>query len=254
MSIRVMGDVFYLNPKEVDAPTKAVLLALADHANDDGLSVYPSVKRIAWKTSLSERTVRTKLKLLREQGFIKIEKLSKVHKANEYSMDIDKIITDMHRGAVDSGLKIHGVPDRPATVAPLKGESCTPRPATVAPNTLSKTSKETLVVESEILSSKKQAKPKPTPPTPSPKITWLTAYNDVHVAELGGDMNMGQAGREFKKLEAKHERDDVIKGWQRHCKEQKQYASPSAFASKPLLWIKKASTSPASIPAGHIWR
>ena len=36
---------------------KSVALALADHGNDEGYRVYPSVGRVAWKTGLSTRTV-----------------------------------------------------------------------------------------------------------------------------------------------------------------------------------------------------
>lgn len=54
MSVRMMALVW-----EADLPRdqKFILLAYADHANDDGYNVFPSVPRIAWKTGYSERQV-----------------------------------------------------------------------------------------------------------------------------------------------------------------------------------------------------
>jgi hypothetical protein len=56
------------------APTestrKLVLLALADHANRDGVA-WPSLRRIAARTGLSERTVQYALRDLQEEGHIR---------------------------------------------------------------------------------------------------------------------------------------------------------------------------------------
>jgi hypothetical protein len=49
---------------------KLVLLALADHADDTGGSVYPSVSRIAWKCGCSERTAQRRLRDLIDLGLI----------------------------------------------------------------------------------------------------------------------------------------------------------------------------------------
>lgn len=49
---------------------KLVLLALADHAHDDGTSAKPGIAHLAWKTDLSERTVQRCLKNLEEAGLI----------------------------------------------------------------------------------------------------------------------------------------------------------------------------------------
>jgi hypothetical protein len=49
---------------------KLVLLALADHAHDDGTSAKPGVAYLAWKTDLSERTVQRSLKYLEDVGLI----------------------------------------------------------------------------------------------------------------------------------------------------------------------------------------
>lgn len=54
MSIRLMSRVF---ESTFPAMEKLVLLAMADHARDDGTGCYPSIATLARKTSLSERGV-----------------------------------------------------------------------------------------------------------------------------------------------------------------------------------------------------
>lgn len=53
MSLRIMTDVWEL---DLSQRLKFVLLAFADHANDDGYC-YPSIGRIAWKCGYSKRQV-----------------------------------------------------------------------------------------------------------------------------------------------------------------------------------------------------
>lgn len=48
-----------------------VLIALADHASDDGTSARPSVALLATKARCSARTVHTKLRLLQDAGIIR---------------------------------------------------------------------------------------------------------------------------------------------------------------------------------------
>jgi len=59
-------------PHTIKASTaKFVLLALADHANDEGRGAYPSLDRLAKKTSLSRRTVQRALDALIKLNIIK---------------------------------------------------------------------------------------------------------------------------------------------------------------------------------------
>ena len=62
-----MSDVWRLDLPTVE---KLVLLALADHADDDGRSAYPSVARLAYKTSLTPRSVQRVLRRLEDQNLI----------------------------------------------------------------------------------------------------------------------------------------------------------------------------------------
>ncbi len=67
MSAKMMGKVFGL---DVGPGMKLLLVAFADHADDDGDHCWPSVGYLAWKTSLSERQVRRMIKQLRDEGVL----------------------------------------------------------------------------------------------------------------------------------------------------------------------------------------
>lgn len=69
MSIRLMAAIFEsttLGPTE-----RLVMLALADHADDDG-RCYPSISRLCQRTGLSERAVQNNTRKLVEAGYIRI--------------------------------------------------------------------------------------------------------------------------------------------------------------------------------------
>lgn len=63
-----MGRAFYV---PLDGTSRLVLLALADHANDDGSSVHPGLRRLQAKTGTSRATVQRALKHLEGHGLIK---------------------------------------------------------------------------------------------------------------------------------------------------------------------------------------
>lgn len=70
MSVKVMSQVW-----ELDLPQneKFVLLAFADHSDDDG-RCYPSIRRVAWKTGYDGRQVKRIISKLRERGLMQILK------------------------------------------------------------------------------------------------------------------------------------------------------------------------------------
>ena len=131
MSIKVMSAVFDaggLRPAQ-----KSVLLALADHANEDGNSIYPSVNRVVIKTGLSERAVRKALSELRNENLLIVVRESTQHFPTEYAINLRKLqslkhpdLQEMHpkgsdRPAPDAPLDtpdLHQVPSRPAPDAP----------------------------------------------------------------------------------------------------------------------------------------
>lgn len=78
MSVDMMSLVFKCNMPELktdkgqvvpDSTAKFVLLALADHANDEGEGAYPGIDLLCRKTNLSSATVTHALNALRTNGF-----------------------------------------------------------------------------------------------------------------------------------------------------------------------------------------
>lgn len=69
MSGLLMGHAFY---EKLPALQKLLLLAIADHANDDGYGAYPSQKRLAEKVGCSTRHINTLTSALVSQGLLAI--------------------------------------------------------------------------------------------------------------------------------------------------------------------------------------
>lgn len=91
MSISIMSQVFKMNMPELktdqgvsvsDSSCKFVLLALADHANDEGYGAYPSVNRLQQKTNLSRQTVCNALNALRTNKFTELQGRSRRQTSN----------------------------------------------------------------------------------------------------------------------------------------------------------------------------
>ena len=70
MSISLMAEVWRRYPR--GGSEKLVLLALADWANDDGGSLYPSMSKIARKTCCSESQARRHVHSLVERGLLQV--------------------------------------------------------------------------------------------------------------------------------------------------------------------------------------
>ena len=83
---------------------QSVLLALADHADDDGTNCYPAMGYIAWKTDYSVRQVRRVVKQLRDIGAL--------------------VILDESRGQgrpVHYQVNLSGLPRKPAYMSDARG-------------------------------------------------------------------------------------------------------------------------------------
>lgn len=103
MSALIMGQAFYV---PLDTQSSYVLVALADHADSDGRSVRPGVKRIATKAKCSERTVQYVLRYLEVHGLIVAERCrfgGRGH-ATEFRLDTDAIEAwyQLHKAAPDA--------------------------------------------------------------------------------------------------------------------------------------------------------
>lgn len=95
MSVNLMSAIFeveFFDLKNAQgevtkaSTAKLVLLAMADHANDEGEGAYPSITRLARKTALSEQTIRNTFECLRHNGIISLEGLSK-HGTNNHTIN-----------------------------------------------------------------------------------------------------------------------------------------------------------------------
>lgn len=113
MSVRIMARVFDCHT--LSTTQKFVLLALADHANDYGESIYPSVETLCGKTELSERAVRTALGDLRDMELLRIVRPATNKRPNEYAIDLQQLqarsdpeVQQVHPGGAA------GAPQQPA--------------------------------------------------------------------------------------------------------------------------------------------
>jgi helix-turn-helix protein len=111
MSVGTMSLVFEYNMPELktddgkvvpDSTAKFVLLALADHANDEGEGAYPGVKRICKKTSMSSQTVCNALNALRHNGYTTLEGKSKSD-TNNYTIHLAKLSQPLEFQPLESG-------------------------------------------------------------------------------------------------------------------------------------------------------
>lgn len=98
MSVTVMSLVFEFDMPNIktddgytvpDSTAKFVLLALADHAGEDGENAYIGIRRICKKTSMSTSTVCNAINALRHNGFIELVGKSKKD-TNNYTIILDR--------------------------------------------------------------------------------------------------------------------------------------------------------------------
>ncbi len=135
MSVRLMGAVFEL---DVPACDKLVLLAMADHARDDGTGCYPSIGRLAKKTSLSVRSVQRTIRGLENAGFLVSKGKSKGGRGvtTEYNLTLE---TGTNTMLPFSGRGRYQRRENPARHAPFSDPRTphvatkTPHPTTVNP-------------------------------------------------------------------------------------------------------------------------
>ncbi len=115
MSVEVWS--LALNAKVGNPAKKAVLLGLANHAHPDGTNCYPSVRRLAIYTELSESTVRMKLAEMRDEGLIGIVREAHRYRPTEYRIDLE-ILAELR----DPGLReLEGSKATPTSRDPAAG-------------------------------------------------------------------------------------------------------------------------------------
>lgn len=113
MSIKLMAQVW---ERKLSKAEQSVLLAMADHAQDDGSRCYPSVDWIAWKTDYSARQVQRTIKELCARGVLLVVRgygrgrpveyrivLSKTEAKPEYMPKGDTASPQSKKGDIVSG-------------------------------------------------------------------------------------------------------------------------------------------------------
>lgn len=79
-------------------------LVLADHANPDGSSIFPSIRRVAWYTRQDTRTVQRQINVLLDVGWlVLVRKRRPGHLTREYRIASSWV----------GGGNLPGIPDRP---------------------------------------------------------------------------------------------------------------------------------------------
>jgi len=104
MSINVMSLVFKakigkikVGNKTVTAPIlKFILIALADHCNDDGDGAYPGLDKLEKKTALTHQSVINALAALTHQGLIIRVGISKKYGTTNYSLNVPMLKSLVH--------------------------------------------------------------------------------------------------------------------------------------------------------------
>ncbi len=118
MSVRTMSLVFEYDMPELktndgkvvpDSTAKFVLLALADHCNDEGEGAYPGVKRICKKTSMSAQTVCNALNALRHNEYTTLTGKSKAE-TNNYTLNLGKLSQPIEFQPLESSDSSHQNP------------------------------------------------------------------------------------------------------------------------------------------------
>jgi hypothetical protein len=87
VSIKLMSQVWEL---ELPHNEKLVLLALTDHANDNGFC-YPSIARVAWKCDYDRRTIQRIIRRLQGRGIVTIAEPATPTRTPTYRVCLDDI-------------------------------------------------------------------------------------------------------------------------------------------------------------------
>jgi hypothetical protein len=99
MSVKVMAKIWEAGPASLG--DRFVLLAIADHANDEG-QAFPGVGSLARKTCMTERGVQKILRRLEADGWLLTDKRQGRYRCNLYTvMTPNKDALDPERGSLD---------------------------------------------------------------------------------------------------------------------------------------------------------
>lgn len=88
MSGYLQGQVWF---RDVRGSERDVLLAMADHGDDDGTRIFPSVDYLSWKVGISRRQVQRIVSGLREKGALIVVREATRYEPTHYRMELDAL-------------------------------------------------------------------------------------------------------------------------------------------------------------------
>ena len=127
MSINLMSAIFRTEFRDLQdaegnntkaSTAKFVCIALADHANDEGESAYPSIDKLAYKTNLSRTAIINALDALKHNGILSAHGESKLHTIN-YTINVNCFSRDSQPALLVNPLDSGGQPALPLPVNPV---------------------------------------------------------------------------------------------------------------------------------------
>ena len=196
MSVKLMSKAW-----EMDIPSgqKMVLLALCDHANDDG-ECYPSQKKLAKKCSMSSRAISNHIKWLHDCGILESERrqTTNVRKSNRYFISLEnyQAANSAHANSAHANSahansaypNMQNFPSEHANFAPSYIDEPSERTIRVEPSDICADACAPVAppLELELVADKPPmtAKPKSNTPNPANAETWQ-AYRAAYLQAYG---------------------------------------------------------------------
>lgn len=148
------------------ATQKAVMLALADHANDEGEGAYPSLTRLEIKTGLGRGKVSVTLRALKDAGYLTAVGRSRRQTTN-YTLTVSALKPSPRWFTCETST---GLPVKPEVVYLLNPKH------PIRTKSMRATSARAELAQLETLFSEVSGIPKPTPNTPKEKKSAATLW------------------------------------------------------------------------------
>ena len=168
---------------------KMVLLALCDHANDDG-ECYPSQTKLAKKCSMSSRAISNHIKWLHDCGILESERrqTTNVRKSNRYFISLENYQAANSAHANSAYPNMQNFPSEHANFAPSYIDEPSERTIRVEPSDICDDAFAPFAppLELEPVADKPPmtAKPKSNTPNPANTETWQ-AYRAAYLQAYG---------------------------------------------------------------------
>ncbi len=191
MSVKLMAKAWEM---PIPSGQKMVLLALCDHANDDG-ECYPSQKKLAKKCSMSSRAISNHIKWLHDCGILESERrqTTNVRKSNRYFISLEnyQAANSAHANSAHANSaypNMQNFPSEHANFAPSYIDEPSERTIRVEPSDICDDAFAPFAppLELEPVADKPPmtAKPKSNTPNPANTETWQ-AYRAAYLQAYG---------------------------------------------------------------------